>query len=713
MLRSPGQIAGLAPGEALLTLHPGQSSCHGHSRNSFGQSSGGSKDDDGSAPSIFSEVVKVHVKPAGRDEFTAALTMRLRPDNAAHPRSLLFELTDESDLLFYHSLILGEGDFHSLKAEQRLRVDFQGFPSQLVELLRRCMSAADVANGAAANGCGLAESLRMLAQLECAKNGDSVFSIIESNMFRELTHIALRLRQGTDEAVKQHLAGKLRNCRSEAADLSERLHVSEEQVDRLRQQVEELSARARVVSEERTHLERSLDATHQRELAELRQDHLRVLTEQQRTAIEDRSRVETELRRELSVVSARATTAERLSEDLQQKLETLTASKKSCQERLEVAEAQFHDATQETQRCRNQVKELELLKFQHEREIGEFGMQVSGLRGQLKAKEELSATQMTQIEQFASQRRTLEDACAAAKQQVQSLEEKFALSAQEIAKGNQIIQSLHAAVKQTKARLKAKSSESVRQDKAVLDLKRTEELGKHLLDEKELELTRGKDREARLQHEVDEANRKLAEAHEVVRTNKDVIEYLNRQLTERDLKELPMQSATSAVARRVGGAGGGCGTVPELRDVGGMGAPSPAGGVAISGQVAELLRRADALTGFGSGGGGVGNARLGTSGAAVGMHGTVPTVRSDLIGSALNASPPSISDSTGDGVSRGLVGGGASYRTRINKEPSPALALGYTTPPGTKLGHSPPGIDDLALMRGPVSFRSPQTDRGS
>ena len=33
--------------------------------------------------------------------------------------------------------------------------------------------------------------------------------------------------------------------------------------------------------------------------------------------------------------------------------------------------------------------------------------------------------------------------------------------------------------------------------------------------------------------------RKLAEAHEVLKSNHDVIEYLNRQLTERDLKSLP------------------------------------------------------------------------------------------------------------------------------------------------------------------------------
>ena len=40
----------------------------------------------------------------------------------------------------------------------------------------------------------------MVASLDCSGGGDSLFSVVESNHFRELTHIALRLRPGTDEA---------------------------------------------------------------------------------------------------------------------------------------------------------------------------------------------------------------------------------------------------------------------------------------------------------------------------------------------------------------------------------------------------------------------------------------------------------------------------------------------------------------------------------
>ena len=130
-----------------------------------------------------------------RDHYTAQLTIRLWADNPAHPRSLLLELTDANDLLFYHSLALGESDFHALRSEQRLLVDFQSFPEQLADLLRRCASEGG-------------QGSKMVASLECTGAGESRLNIVESTNFRELIHIDLRLRQGSDEVVKKHLAKK-------------------------------------------------------------------------------------------------------------------------------------------------------------------------------------------------------------------------------------------------------------------------------------------------------------------------------------------------------------------------------------------------------------------------------------------------------------------------------------------------------------------------
>mmetsp|Transcript_70785 Transcript_70785/g.124902 ORF Transcript_70785/g.124902 Transcript_70785/m.124902 type:complete len:621 (+) Transcript_70785:80-1942(+) len=497
---------------------------------------------DEETPHIFAEVVSVTVKPFGRDDYVAQLTIRLRPDNPAHPRSLLLELTDENDLLFYHSLVLGESDFHALRSEQRLLVDFQSFPEQLADLLRRCCK---VQVGAASG--------RMVACLDSGSAGDSQFNIIESNHFRELTHIALKLRQGSDEVVKQHLATKLRASKAEASSCSERLALSTEALAQSRKQVEELSARSKIVAEERVHLEQSLEATHQRELSELRQEHARAVTELQHAASGERARLEDEHNQAYNAAIERAKTAENAVEELRQQRDSLTTSGGNCRNRLEETEMRLQKATTEVTELREQVQQLETTKFRHERELSDIKVQLASTKEQLAVREQHSSSQAVQIEEAVNQRRMLEESLSSARKQVQSLEEKFALSAQEIAKGNRIIQSLHNASKEAKAKLRLKASALVQQEKSMLELQKEEEMSKHVLGEKDHELSRGKEREGKLQQDTQELKKQLAEAHEVIKSNQEVIEYLNRQLTERDLKAIPGgNGAQDTGAHRVG-----------------------------------------------------------------------------------------------------------------------------------------------------------------
>jgi hypothetical protein len=94
-------------------------------------------------------------------------------------------------------------------------------------------------------------------------------------------------------------------------------------------------------------------------------------------------------------------------------------------------------------------------------------------------------------------------------------------------------------MKQLKGKLKLKAEALTKQEKSVLELERAEENGRHVVEEKAQEVLRSKEREERQRQDIEDLKKKLAEAHEVLRSNHDVIEYLNRQLTERDLKSLP------------------------------------------------------------------------------------------------------------------------------------------------------------------------------
>jgi hypothetical protein len=143
-------------------------------------------------------------------------------------------------------LDVGEQDFHQLKREQSIRVDFSVFPSEIIELVESCSASVSrqtmsestaelLATAAALTSSSsqphiqanepysspLATMLNMstsqspahytpqshfVAKLD-AQSGN--FAIFEVNHFKQLLHISLRLRPANDSAIKSYLAARL------------------------------------------------------------------------------------------------------------------------------------------------------------------------------------------------------------------------------------------------------------------------------------------------------------------------------------------------------------------------------------------------------------------------------------------------------------------------------------------------------------------------
>lgn len=132
-------------------------------------------------------------------------------------------------------LQVGEDDYHQLKHDQCLRVDFKSFPTKFIELLESCRTTSG-GSGVAVDpepresGGPLDEGGRstrgeplslggsgepsFLARLETlVPGGFSLFSVVETNPFKELTHLSLKFRAGNDAAIKTYLAARLRQVR--------------------------------------------------------------------------------------------------------------------------------------------------------------------------------------------------------------------------------------------------------------------------------------------------------------------------------------------------------------------------------------------------------------------------------------------------------------------------------------------------------------------
>ena len=170
------------------------------------------------AEHIYTGEVPAVLQHPEREDRTTSLTVAITYTvGARNQRVLHVQVTDESDAYLLYTLNISEDDFHALKTEQSILVDFATFPSKLVELLRQCQAAAEE------------EHPKFVAQLSSV-SGAPVFTVTETNPFRQLCHLALRLVAGNDAAIKKYLSQRLAEFKAQLAATQDELAGRVEQL---------------------------------------------------------------------------------------------------------------------------------------------------------------------------------------------------------------------------------------------------------------------------------------------------------------------------------------------------------------------------------------------------------------------------------------------------------------------------------------------------
>ncbi|KAK2149873.1 hypothetical protein LSH36_433g02018 [Paralvinella palmiformis] len=120
---------------------------------------------------------------------------------------LVVTLTDETDLFFLYSLKLTEEDFQSLKTQQGLLVDFGAFPQRFISLLDLCIKEEH-------SDCP--KFVLHLISNGTSNTSTANLNVIETNPFKHLTHLTLKLLPGTDGDIKKYLAQCLKTLKTQS-----------------------------------------------------------------------------------------------------------------------------------------------------------------------------------------------------------------------------------------------------------------------------------------------------------------------------------------------------------------------------------------------------------------------------------------------------------------------------------------------------------------
>ena len=345
----------------------------------------------------------------------------------------------------------GEEDFQVLKSQQDLLVDFGAFPQKLIDLLHLCAAEEDkptpryilelVSPSRSSISSSSSSSLS-----SSNPHSFALLKLIETNPFKNLEHLSLKLVAGTDGDVKAHLAHKLRALREtltsetnsftqRESDLGERLRSTEALLASTSSRLEELTLQSQ---EEKTRITSTL----QRDLLAEKERASAARDECQRKADADRKNLELDRQREKKQLEARVTNLEAANRELTDRRYSNEAAIRELKAKLASLEEDHERVSAElsTQRKANVAVDNELrLK---EKEADGLLHKLSRCEEEIKDKEKVLQRSSDLLTEERKKNEELEARTEAGSAKEKKLEKYVKSLSDEVKKGNEIIKRL-------------------------------------------------------------------------------------------------------------------------------------------------------------------------------------------------------------------------------------------------------------------------------
>ncbi|XP_071952935.1 spindle assembly abnormal protein 6 homolog isoform X2 [Antedon mediterranea] len=487
---------------------------------------------------LYSKVLLLQMKSADREErkHHIKITVELcTVTSPLHKKDLKVRLTDENDPFFLYNLTLGEEDFQSLKNQQGLLVDFGAFPQKFIDLLELCLQEQDK---------DVPQFLLQLDTPSLSSMSIASLSVIQTNAFKHLTHLSLKLLPGMDGDVKKYLADCLKNLKDEKHNLESKLKETEADLSqRLRQTQEALSAcRSELDSLKLEWSSRlsNLTAEHSNELLIERKMAVEKQTDYQTRVEREKCEMEENYRKKLQQLEDRLCKQDTNNKELVDRKYRSESNIRELKGKLSGLEEDYHRARQELQTLRKDNSGLETVCHERDKAVSQLRTKVAVLEQEVRDKDILIEKNNTLIESANEHKSKIEESCSQLRHRITKLETTLKNMTQEVHKGNDIIKKLRAENKTYLAKIKLKNTLTTQQEKVLGE--KSQELVKSQEELKQihLKITQLESENKILSESFENVKKKLEESRELLKTNENVINWLNKQVNEAQLsRKLP------------------------------------------------------------------------------------------------------------------------------------------------------------------------------
>ena len=482
---------------------------------------------------------------------------------SAKSRVLRVHVQSEKNPFFSHSMEVNEEEFNfRLKREQNIRVDFNQFPTHFIDLLRECLAGGE-------NGFGIDDddddddekeedayddefrgditaedtsfhrtnnrirkSQKVSRSADGKKNeffavltlpeekkkridsdaggngandnpGFSLFTIYETNKFNTVGRLSLRFARASDDQLKKILAGRL-------FDANEDRNMYQKIANELRESLSDVKKEVKIAREQ----ERLAKMQYASETAANR----------------------TELESERAQLHSKNEALDKQVRDLRDELFLRTQTQTEIEMRNRVLEEELQSLRDEVAESRVQLRDADVkLRDKDQQHMARLH-RVEWLESQLNDKDEVNALVKRRLEQAEAHIQSLDKSWNQSRGQTEKAESIAIEYANEIKKGNSVIERLANDLKAVKSKSKLRSTvviqqeqlleeQKLRLDKALDAKRQTEEEKDLLLEETE-----------RVKLKLNEKDRRISELEDEKASDGKMISWLNAQINDAQLR---------------------------------------------------------------------------------------------------------------------------------------------------------------------------------
>ncbi|KAM6168290.1 spindle assembly abnormal protein 6 homolog [Erethizon dorsatum] len=479
---------------------------------------------------LFQQLIPLQVKCKECEErrISVRVSIELQSvSNPVHRKDLVIRLTDDTDPFFLYNLVISEEDFQSLKFQQGLLVDFLAFPQKFIDLLQQC--AQEHAK----------EIPRFLLQLvspaAILDNSPAFLNVVETNPFKHLIHLSLKLLPGNDVEIKKFLAGCLKCSKEEKLLLTQSLDDVTKQLNLTKKTLSEKIQELDKLRNEWASHTASLTNKHSQELTNEKEKALQAQVQYQQQHEQQKKDLEILHQRNIHQLQNRVSELEAVNKDLTERKYKGDSTTRELKAKLSGVEEELQRTKQEVLSLRRENSTLDAECHEKEKHINQLQTKVAVLEQEIKDKDQLVVRTKEAFDTIQEQKVALEENGEKNQVQLGKLEATIKSLSAELLKANEIIKKLQGDLKTLMGKLKLKNTVTIQQEKLLAE--KEEKLQK---EQKELQdigqSLRVKEQEVcKLQEQLEATVQKLEESKQLLKNNEKLITWLNKELNENQL----------------------------------------------------------------------------------------------------------------------------------------------------------------------------------